>query len=79
MTQIIALIAYVVGVYCAYRYGRGVGFSRGYDASFDQKLEYRMHYLDGVGMQCDLPPAGWVCTRTKGHEGPCAAYYPNVK
>lgn len=22
---------------------------------------------------CDLPPLGWRCTRTAGHEGPCAA------
>lgn len=23
--------------------------------------------------RCDKAPAGWQCTRTKGHEGPCAA------
>jgi hypothetical protein len=23
--------------------------------------------------RCDLAPAGWWCTRHKGHEGPCAA------
>lgn len=23
---------------------------------------------------CLKPPAGWVCTRATGHEGPCAAY-----
>lgn len=23
---------------------------------------------------CDAPPPGWVCSREKGHEGPCAAY-----
>ncbi len=22
---------------------------------------------------CDVPPAGWSCSRAKGHEGPCAA------
>jgi hypothetical protein len=22
---------------------------------------------------CDVPPAGWRCTRAKGHSGPCAA------
>jgi hypothetical protein len=22
---------------------------------------------------CTIPPAGWYCTRTPGHEGPCAA------
>jgi hypothetical protein len=22
---------------------------------------------------CTVPPAGWFCTRTKGHDGPCAA------
>lgn len=23
--------------------------------------------------QCTVPPAGWRCTRTAGHDGPCAA------
>ncbi len=23
---------------------------------------------------CDLAPAGWYCTRQKGHDGPCAAH-----
>lgn len=23
--------------------------------------------------KCDVPPAGWQCTRAKGHDGPCAA------
>lgn len=23
--------------------------------------------------RCTVPPAGWVCTRDAGHEGPCAA------
>lgn len=22
---------------------------------------------------CTIPPQGWICTRGKGHEGPCAA------
>lgn len=22
---------------------------------------------------CDIPPNGWICTRGKGHTGPCAA------
>lgn len=22
---------------------------------------------------CNIPPAGWSCTRAGGHEGPCAA------
>lgn len=22
---------------------------------------------------CDIPPPGWLCSRAKGHEGPCAA------
>lgn len=26
-----------------------------------------------VVKSCDRPPAGWYCTRGKGHEGPCAA------
>lgn len=29
------------------------------------------------GEGCDLPPGGWLCTRDKGHEGPCAAYRPD--
>jgi hypothetical protein len=24
-------------------------------------------------LTCDVPPAGWYCTRRPGHEGPCAA------
>lgn len=23
--------------------------------------------------KCDVPPAGWTCSRGKGHDGPCAA------
>jgi len=23
--------------------------------------------------ECSLPPSGWKCTRSAGHEGPCAA------
>ncbi len=23
---------------------------------------------------CTVPPEGWICSRVKGHEGPCAAY-----
>jgi hypothetical protein len=23
-------------------------------------------------MSCDKPPAGWICSRKEGHEGPCA-------
>jgi len=28
--------------------------------------------------KCALPPAGWYCTRTPGHEGPCAAHPSNA-
>lgn len=28
----------------------------------------------GIAGECRLPPAGWHCTRTPGHEGPCAAH-----
>lgn len=24
--------------------------------------------------ECQVPPAGWRCTRDPGHEGPCAAW-----
>lgn len=27
----------------------------------------------GVAGECRLPPVGWQCIRTDGHEGPCAA------
>lgn len=23
---------------------------------------------------CEVPPPGWLCTRAKGHDGPCAAW-----
>lgn len=26
-----------------------------------------------LGTKCDKPPPGWRCTRTLGHDGPCAA------
>lgn len=33
--------------------------------------------LDGVRRACPVPPAGWYCTRERGHDGPCAAWpYP---
>jgi hypothetical protein len=24
--------------------------------------------------RCNVPPAGWYCTREAGHDGPCAAH-----
>lgn len=26
-----------------------------------------------MATQCQIPPAGWTCTRAPGHDGPCAA------
>jgi hypothetical protein len=26
-----------------------------------------------MSRRCDVPPAGWICTRLRGHTGPCAA------
>lgn len=26
-----------------------------------------------AGPACDRPPAGWSCSRVRGHSGPCAA------
>jgi len=26
-----------------------------------------------AGRKCSIPPAGWICTRAAGHNGPCAA------
>ena len=32
-------------------------------------------YVEGYGKTvCSQPPIGWYCTRSGGHEGPCAAY-----
>ena len=28
---------------------------------------------DEADDECDVPPLGWRCTRSKGHSGPCAA------
>ena len=28
---------------------------------------------DQESNECQLPPLGWRCTRSEGHEGPCAA------
>lgn len=27
----------------------------------------------GDATECQLPPQGWSCTRSPGHDGPCAA------
>lgn len=37
-------------------------------------------FLDATVTACDKPPAGWTCSRDKGHSGPCAASmaYPPV-
>lgn len=29
--------------------------------------------VDGKDSECEIPPLGWRCTRTRGHDGPCAA------
>jgi len=40
---------------------------------------YFIHTGRGVGSaldefkDCELPPSGWVCSRARNHEGPCAA------
>lgn len=30
--------------------------------------------IDMTKIECEVPPPGWVCTREKNHEGPCAAH-----
>lgn len=36
--------------------------------------------LEGiVAGACAAPPSGWYCTRTPGHDGPCAAYPKTAK
>lgn len=30
-------------------------------------------FLSANVIACDKPPAGWTCSRDKGHDGPCAA------
>ena len=57
----------------------GVGFNtisrieRGY--GFDSRSAIAiMEWLGSPGpSECDLPPAGWWCSREHGHDGPCAA------
>lgn len=29
--------------------------------------------------KCEVPPAGWRCTREAGHDGPCAALPTDIK
>ena len=33
--------------------------------------------IEALRQDCDLPPSGWICTRGKGHDGPCAARRPS--
>ena len=42
----------------------------------DKRLVARSmeRWRKGVAGECRLPPAGWHCTRTPGHDGPCAAH-----
>lgn len=44
------------------------GFIRGINAEAEARQQRQTSALT-----CDLPPPGWVCSRSKGHEGPCAA------
>jgi hypothetical protein len=47
------------------------------DSLEESKAEAQRLYSDALRAAtraaCDEPPAGWLCTRVKGHEGPCAA------
>lgn len=27
-----------------------------------------------MSQRCEMPPPGWYCTRSSGHDGPCAAW-----
>lgn len=40
------------------------------------EMELRLQLLDRElsNLKCQVPPDGWVCTRGRGHEGPCAAH-----
>lgn len=51
-------------------------------AAVERKVSYIL--FEGFGLPegyvvlaleppCDVPPAGWSCSRAKGHDGPCAA------
>ncbi len=48
-----------------------------YLAPVDLDATEQRGYLRGLNQAsigtCDVPPPGWVCSRGKGHEGPCAA------
>jgi hypothetical protein len=36
-------------------------------------VNLRLLPADQPPSHCTKPPKGWACTRTPGHEGPCAA------
>lgn len=46
------------------------------DGSVKEDLETLVAAADAepAVTECDQPPAGWYCTRGKGHDGPCAAW-----
>lgn len=33
-----------------------------------------VHAADVYPITCEVPPPGWWCSRTGGHDGPCAAH-----
>lgn len=43
-----------------------------YDKIVAKLDEVRKEY-EPKDQGCTVPPAGWWCSREKGHEGPCAA------
>lgn len=38
------------------------------------RLEEILPKMKQLAQECEMPPKGWLCTREKGHDGPCAAY-----
>ncbi len=34
--------------------------------------------MSDLAPTCDRPPAGWSCSRARGHDGPCAAWPVNT-
>lgn len=49
-------------------------FARRKDAdAFASTDDDAVYIRSSRDFECPIPPDGWYCTRTKDHEGPCAA------
>lgn len=51
----------------------GTNWRPGLDSIIARRLTRFADPAERGADDCDVPPAGWSCSRQKGHEGPCAA------